>query len=67
MMISSKNVNQNMLKYSLFFWKKNCKNLPSFGGPASRSQLASGGWEFCTQTPYPVRSYPHLLYSYKTF
>jgi len=37
MMISSKNVNQNMLKNSLFF-EKNCKNSPSSGGSASRSQ-----------------------------
>jgi len=42
MMISSKNVNQNMLiiPYSS---EKYGKISPSFGGSASRSQLASGG------------------------
>jgi len=44
MMISSKNVNQNMLKNSLFF-EKTFLNSPSSGGSASRSQFASGGWE----------------------
>jgi len=46
MMISRKNVNQNMLKISYFF-EKIYKNLPSSGGSASRSQLASGGWRLC--------------------
>jgi len=50
-MISSKNVNQNMLKNSLIFFEKNLKNPPSSGGFASRSQLASGGWVFCTHPP----------------
>jgi len=45
MIISSKNVNQNMLKNSLFF-ENICKNSPSSGGSTSRSQLASGGWRF---------------------
>jgi len=49
MMISSENMNQNMLKIPYFF-EKICKNSPSSGGSASRSQLASGGWGLCTQT-----------------
>jgi len=40
MIISSKYVNQNMFKNSLFF-EKICTNSPSSGGSASRSQLAS--------------------------
>jgi len=43
MMILSKNVNQNMLKNPYFF-EKICKNPPSAGSSAARSQLASGGW-----------------------
>jgi len=66
MMISSKNVNQNMLKIPYFF-EKIWKNSPNFGGFTPRSQLASGCWELCPQTPSPVQSYPHLMYCYKTF
>jgi len=39
MMISSKNVNQNMLKIPNLS-EKICKNSPSAGGSTSRSQLA---------------------------
>jgi len=51
MMISSKNVNQNMLKIPFFFLI--CKNSPSSEGFASRFQLASGGWGLCPQTSPP--------------
>jgi len=50
MVISSKIVNQNMLKIP-YSSEKFCKILPSSGGFASRSQLASGGWELCPQPP----------------
>jgi len=66
MMISSKYVNQNMLKIPYFF-EKICKNSPSSGGSASRSQLVSGGWGFGPQIPSFARSYPHPLYCYQTF
>jgi len=52
MMISSKKVNQNMLKIPYFF-ETICKNSPSSGGSASRSQLASGGWGSAPRAPLP--------------
>jgi len=51
MTISSKNVNQNLLKVPYFF-ENICKNSPSSGGSASRFQLVSGGWGLCPQTPF---------------
>jgi len=42
MMISSKNVNQNMRKIPYCF-ENNYKKSPTSGDSASRSQLASGG------------------------
>jgi len=52
MIISSKNVNQNMLKIPYCF-EKICKYSPSFVGFASRSKLASGSWGLCPQTSFP--------------
>jgi len=57
MMISSKNVNQNMLKIPYYF-EKFCKNSPSSGGFTSRSQLASSGWGLFPQIPLPSAILP---------
>jgi len=60
MMISSKNVNQNMLKIPYFF-EKICKNSLSSGGSASRSQLAFGGWGLPRPHPHAILLTPTVL------
>jgi len=66
MMISSKNVKQNMLKIPYFFEKiekiRQALKIP----PSDPSWLPAAGGS-APRHPHPMRPYPHLLYYYKTF
>jgi len=66
MMILSKNVNQNMLKIP-YFLKKFVKIRQALEVPPPDSSWLPAARGLFTQTPSPVRSYPHLLYCYITF
>jgi len=64
-MISSKNVNQNMLKIP--FEKKFVKIRQALKVPPPDPSWTPAAGGSAPRPLSPVRSYPHLLYCYKTF
>jgi len=65
--ISSKNVNQNMLKIPFFFFEKFVKIYQTLEVPLPDPSWPPAAWGSAPRSLSPMRSYPHLLYYYKMF